>query len=160
DLDPDNLPGARERLAATGLPFTLHQGNFAGLPNFLGEAGLAGADVLLADLGMSSMQVDDARRRFSYARHRPPDLRTDRSGGRTAAEVLATISEEELRQALSQLGDEPEAFRLAKAIVRARQEQPIERTADLARVLLEATQPAGKGWRLHPAPGRWNLHPA
>src|SRR5262249_7952139 len=109
DLDPDNLPGARERLAATGRPFTLPQGNFAGLPNFLGEAGWAGADVLLADLGMSSMQVDDAGRGFSYARDGPLDMRMDRSRGRTAAEVLATISEEELRQALSQLGDEPEA---------------------------------------------------
>jgi 16S rRNA (cytosine1402-N4)-methyltransferase len=160
DLDPYNLPRARDRLSATGLPFTLHQGNFAGLPNLLSEAGWAGVDVLLADLGMSSMQVDDAGRGFSYVRDGPLDMRMDRSRGRPASEVLATISEEDLRQALSQLGDEPEAFRLAKAIVQARQQGSIERTTDLARVILEATQPAGKGWRLHPAPGRWNLHPA
>src|SRR5262249_8159294 len=133
---------------------------FAGLANLLGAAGLTGVDVLLADLGMSSMQVDDAQRGFSYVRDGPLDMRMDRSRGRPASEVLATISEEDLRQALSSLGDEPEAFPLAKAIVAARQHQPIERTSDLARVILEATQPAGKGWRLHPAPGRWNLHPA
>jgi 16S rRNA (cytosine1402-N4)-methyltransferase len=160
DLDPDNLPRARDRLAATGLPFTLHQGNFAGLPTILGETGSTGVDVLLADLGMSSMQVDDVGRGFSYVRDGPLDMRMDRSRGRPASEVLATLSEEDLRQALSSLGDEPDAARLAKAIVQARRVRPLERTTDLARVILEATQSEGKGWRLHPAPGRWNLHPA
>jgi 16S rRNA (cytosine1402-N4)-methyltransferase len=160
DLDPDNLPRARDRLTATGLPFTLHQGNFAGLPNLLSETGLTGVDVLLADLGMSSMQVDDAERGFSYVRDGPLDMRMDRSRGRPASEVLATISEEDLLEALHTLGDEPEADRLAKAIVNARQQRPLQRTADLSRVIQEAIQPRGTSWRLHPAPGRWNLHPA
>jgi 16S rRNA (cytosine1402-N4)-methyltransferase len=138
----------------------LHQGNFAALPTFLAQVGLTGVDVLLADLGMSSMQVDDAERGFSYVRDGPLDMRMDRSRGQPASEVLRTISEEDLREALTTLGDEPEAFRVAKAIVAVRPQRPLERTSDLARVILEATQPAGKGWRLHPAPGRWNLHPA
>jgi len=89
-------------------------------------------------------------------------MRMDRSRGRTAAQLLATLPESELAQALRELGDEPEAERIAAALVAARQQTPLERTSDVSRVILEATQPSeAKGrWRLHPAPGRWNLHPA
>ena len=156
DFDAENLPRARERLEAVGFPFALHHGNFAGLPAVLTAEGVPAVDVLLADLGMSSMQVDDAERGFSYVRDGPLDMRMDRSRGRTAAQLLATIPEADLRQALRELGDEPEAERVAATLVAARRERPLERTGDVARVLLEA---AG-GWRLHPAPGRWNLHPA
>jgi 16S rRNA (cytosine1402-N4)-methyltransferase len=110
---------------------------------------------VLADLGMSSMQVDDPGRGFSYVRDGPLDMRMDRSRGRTAAQVLNTIAEAELARALRELGDEPEAELIAAAIVRAR---PLERTTDLVRVITEATR-AGS-WRLHPTPGKWNLHPA
>jgi 16S rRNA (cytosine1402-N4)-methyltransferase len=153
DLDPDNLPGARERLAATGLPFALHHANFAGLPAVLAAEGVAAVHGLVADLGMSSMQVDDPQRGFSYVRDGPLDMRMDRSRGRSAAQVLAAIPEAELARALRDLGDEPEAERLASALVRARQEKPLERTSDVARVILEATQPGG-------AKARWRLHPA
>jgi 16S rRNA (cytosine1402-N4)-methyltransferase len=157
DFDAENLPRARERLAAVGFPFALHHGNFAGLPAVLAAEGVPAADLLLADLGMSSMQVDDAERGFSYARDGPLDMRMDRSRGRSAAQVLATIAEADLARALRELGDEPEAERVAAALVAARGQRPLERTGDVARVLLEA---AGGAWRLHPAPGRWNLHPA
>jgi 16S rRNA (cytosine1402-N4)-methyltransferase len=156
DFDADNLPRARERLEAVGFPFALHHGNFAGLPGVLAAEGVPGADVVLADLGMSSMQVDDPGRGFSYARDGPLDMRMDRSRGRTAAQVLATIPEADLARALRELGDESEAERFAAALVAARGRRPLERTGDVARVLLEAS----KGWRLHPAPGKWNLHPA
>ncbi len=161
DFDPDNLPRARERLGALGCPFTLHHGNFAGLQNVLAAEGIAAVDAVLADLGMSSMQVDDAERGFSYVRDGPLDMRMDRSRGRTAAQLLATIPEDDLRQALQDLGDEPEAGRIATAIVRARQSAPIERTADLARIIRAATEgDADRPWRLHPKPGQWDLHPA
>ena len=162
DFDPENLSRARERLEAVGFPFTLHAGNFAGLAGLLASLGMAGIDVLLADLGMSSMQVDDPERGFSYRRDGPLDMRMDRRRGRTAAQLLATISEADLRQALSQLGDEPEAERIAAAIVAARQKQPLERTTDLARVIMQAVQPAAKAthWRLHPSRHRWDSHPA
>lgn len=159
DLDAENLPRAKGRLSAVGHPFTLHHANFAGLPAVLAAEGVAAADVLLADLGMSSMQLDDPARGFSYVRAGPLDMRMDRTRGRTAAEVLATISEEELTRALRDLGDEPEAARIAAAVVAARRKTRLETTADLARVVAEATQP-GQNWRLHPAPGKWNLHPA
>src|SRR6516165_5183121 len=88
DLDADNLPRARARLEEAGGDFMLRHGNFAGLAGVLAEA------------GMSSMQVDDAARGFSYVRDGPLDMRMDRSRGRSAAQVLATIGEAELAQAL------------------------------------------------------------
>ncbi len=162
DFDIQNLPIARERLEAVGFPFTLIQGNFAGLPATLAAQGIAQVDVVLADLGMSSMQVDDPTRGFSYVRDGPLDMRMDQSRGRTAAELLATISEPELARALRDLGDEPEAEQIAAAIVTARGHGRLERTSDLARVILQVAQPNKKDvrWRLHPSPNRWNLHPA
>lgn len=162
DLDAENLPRASERLSETGLRFSLHHGNFAALPTVLASEGIATVQAVLADLGMSSMQVDDADRGFSYVREGPLDMRMDRSRGRTAAQLLATLPEDELVRVLRELGDEPEAQLIAAALVAARQERALERTSDLSRVIMEATQRSGdKGrWRLHPSPGRWNLHPA
>jgi 16S rRNA (cytosine1402-N4)-methyltransferase len=162
DLDPTNLPRARQRLEALGLPFSLHHGNFAALPSVLAAEGIGGVDAVLADLGMSSMQVDDAQRGFSYARDGPLDMRMDPTRGRSAAEILASISEAELAEALRELGDEPEAERVAAQIVAARKQTPLDRTGQLARLLVEASQPPGskRSWRLRPAPGRWELHPA
>jgi len=160
DLDADNLPKARERLQAIGLHFSLHHGNFAGLPAILAAEELDAVDLIVADLGMSSMQVDDAGRGFSYVRDGPLDMRMDRSRGRTAAQLLATMPQDELRQALAELGDEPEAERIAAAIVAARRQGPLQRTGDLARLILATTRPAEDPWRLHPAPDRWVLHPA
>jgi 16S rRNA (cytosine1402-N4)-methyltransferase len=157
DLDAEHLPRARERLQALGLPFEVRHSNFAGLPGILAELGLERVDGVLADLGMSSMQVDDSQRGFSYAREGPLDMRMDRSRGRTAAQILATISEEELCAAMRDFGDEPEPERVARLIVNARQAGELRTTADLSRLLLSASQP---GWRLHPRPGQWNLHPA
>jgi 16S rRNA (cytosine1402-N4)-methyltransferase len=162
DFDLDNLPRARERLEAVGFPFTLHQGNFAGLPAVLAAAGVTEVHGLLADLGVSSMQLDDPERGFSYVRDGPLDMRMDRTRGQTAAQLLATISPEQLAEALATYGDEPEAGKIAAAIVAARGREPLERTGQLARVIAEATGwgSQGKRWRLHPARGKWNLHPA
>jgi 16S rRNA (cytosine1402-N4)-methyltransferase len=162
DLDADNLLLARKRLALVDCPFALHHGNFAGLPAFLVAEGLTKVDAILADLGMSSMQVDDPQRGFSYMRDGPLDMRMDRTRGRTAAQLLGSISEHDLRQALEEFGDEPEAKRIAAAIVAARELKPIQRTGDLARLIMETIQPGQKPkrWQLHPAPNRWNIHPA
>jgi 16S rRNA (cytosine1402-N4)-methyltransferase len=162
DLDPENLPRARERLAAGEYPFGLHHANFAALPAVLATEGVPAADAVLADLGMSSMQVDDPERGFSYVRDGPLDMRMDRSRGRTAAQLLATISERELSRALRELGDEPEAERVAALLIQARDRGELRRTGDVARVLVQG-EAEGKSegkWRLHPAPGKWNLHPA
>jgi 16S rRNA (cytosine1402-N4)-methyltransferase len=158
DLDAENLPRARERLAELGHPFALHHANFAGLATVLADEGIGCVDAVLADLGMSSMQVDDAERGFSYARDGPLDMRMDRSRGRSAAQLLATISQTELAAALRDYGDEPDADRVSALLIAARNQQPLTRTADVARVLLEATK-TGR-WRLHPTAEKWNTHPA
>jgi len=158
DFDGEHLPRARERLEAVGKNFALHQGNFAGLTTVLAADGISQADMILADLGMSSMQVDDTGRGFSYTRDGLLDMRMDRSRSRTAAQVLADIAEADLCRALQELGDEPDAERIASAIAAARKVAPIERTADLVRIIQQAT---GTGdWRLHPRPGKWVIHPA
>src|SRR5260370_10276436 len=107
DLDADNLPRASERLRAVGFPFSLHHGNFASLPTVLAAEGVTAVDAILADVGMSSMQVDDAERGFSYVRDGPLDMRMDRTRGRTAAQVLATISQSALARPLNDYGAEP-----------------------------------------------------
>jgi 16S rRNA (cytosine1402-N4)-methyltransferase len=159
DLDPENLDVARQRLSEVGFPFSVHHMNFAGLAGVLSTEGIAAVDAVLADLGMSSMQVDDAGRGFSYARDGPLDMRMDRTRGRPASEVLAGLSPHDLAQALRELGDEPEAERLAPAIVEAARAGRLPRTGDLAR-LIQQTLGAPSRWKLHPRPGKWNLHPA
>ena len=158
DMDAENLPKARERLESIGHPFHLHHSNFAGLQQILASHEITRIDGLIADLGMSSMQVDDPARGFSYRRDGTLDMRMDRARGRTAAELLATISQDELSAALRELGDEPQAQRIATAIVAARAREPITTTSELARIIQEATPQ--EAWRLHPSQAQWNLHPA
>jgi 16S rRNA (cytosine1402-N4)-methyltransferase len=158
DLDADNLSHAEARLRVVGHAFRLHHGNFAGLPRVLAAEGVAGVDALLVDLGMSSMQVDDPERGFSYMRDGPLDMRMDRSRGRTAGQLLADIDPDELTSALLRYGDEPQAGLIVSAIVATRKEKPIRRTGELADIIRRATQ--ARDWRLHPSPGKWNLHPA
>src|SRR5262249_55394235 len=93
---------------------------------------------LVADLGMSSMQVDDAGRGFSFARDGPLDMRMDRRRGRTAAELLATLPADELAQALREFGDEPAAEAIAAAVVCERARRPLTRTVELAELVQQA----------------------
>jgi 16S rRNA (cytosine1402-N4)-methyltransferase len=140
DLDPAHLPRATEKLQAVGNPFHAHHGNFAGLPAVLAAAGVQQVDAVLADLGMSSMQVDDAERGFSFMRDGPLDMRMDPTRGRTAGELLNTLTAEELATAFTDLGDEPEAEKIAAAIMEGRQAKPLETTKEL-RELIERAAP-------------------
>jgi 16S rRNA (cytosine1402-N4)-methyltransferase len=137
DLDPANLEPARERLSQIGENFDLHHGNFAGVANVLAAENLQ-ADVLLADLGMSSVQVDLVERGFSFSRDGPLDMRMDPTRGRTAAELLATLSPQELATAFHELGDEPEAEKIAAAIAEHRKKKALTRTRELAELVREA----------------------
>jgi 16S rRNA (cytosine1402-N4)-methyltransferase len=162
DLDPANLLPAREKLAAIGPSFSLHHDNFAGFPAALAGEGLDGCDCLLADLGMSSMQVDDPARGFSFARDGPLDMRMDPTRGRTAADLLNNLSAEDLAAAFRELGDEPEADKIAEAIIRRRESKPLERTRDLMELVLEAAPVAvnpnpRKG---EPTPRQQRIRPA
>ena len=140
DLDPANLDPARAKLDAVGGLFTLHHTNFAGLPYVLAAEGATQVHGLLADLGMSSMQVDDRGRGFSFMRPGPLDMRMDPGRGRTAADLLATLPEAELAAVFRDLGDEPHADAIAAAIVSRRETDPVATTQAL-RELVEAAAP-------------------
>jgi len=151
DLDPANLKEAQERFEIQGGEFSLHHGNFAGLPTVLGQLGIEAVDGILADLGVSSPHIDDARRGFSYRRPGPLDMRMDPTRGKTAAEVLDRMSEEELAQSILELGDEEDAAKIAELIVRRR---PIRTTQQLMEIVCEArdfTVQRAAGAKLHPA---------
>ena len=127
---------------------TLVHGRHGDIARIVRDAGIDAVDGILLDLGVSSPQLDEAGRGFSFRADGPLDMRMDRSRGETAADLVATRSEEELADLLRTLGEEPNARRIAKAIVRARAASPIETTAQLAE-LVERT--VGRSGAHHPA---------
>ncbi|MBX7105445.1 MAG: 16S rRNA (cytosine(1402)-N(4))-methyltransferase RsmH [Gemmataceae bacterium] len=146
DLDPANLEPAMESLFTIGDAFDLHHANFSDLPALSPD----GVDVLLADLGVSSMQIDDPARGFSYRRPGPLDLRMNPAWGPTAAQWLRNVGVEELTTVLNDFGDFTEfgpvaGKKLAQAICDAKPTT----TQDLTRVVLNTTPPP------KPPPGRF-----
>ncbi len=109
------------------------------------------ADVVLADLGFSSTQMDDPGRGFSFMADGPLDMRLDPTSGATAAELLRSLPERELVELLFRVGEEPMARRIARKVVEFRGREPIESTAQLARLVREAYGPRAHSSRLHPA---------
>lgn len=150
DRDPDALRIAGERLAPFADRITLVHTVYDGIRSALDDAGVARADAILFDLGVSSLQLDEAERGFAYAQDAPLDMRMDPTGGPTAADVLATYAEGDLRRIFERYGEEKLAARYARAIVRARAEAPIERSGRLVDILQDATPAAVKNAG-HPA---------
>ncbi|MHA6492635.1 16S rRNA (cytosine(1402)-N(4))-methyltransferase RsmH [Pseudomonas borbori] len=133
-------------LAAEDGRFVVVQRSFAELGEEALVRGLAGAvDGVLLDLGVSSPQLDDAERGFSFMNDGPLDMRMDPSRGVSAAQWIATASEEDIARAFKEYGEERFAKRMARAVVLRRSEQPFERTADLAQVLTVANPAWEKG---------------
>jgi 16S rRNA (cytosine1402-N4)-methyltransferase len=149
DHDEATLHATRGRLEAEGLSAraSFHAVHFAALPEVLAREGLDGCDVALADLGLSSMQIDDPSRGFSYRRDGPLDMRMDARRARTGSQVLAAIPEADLASALARYGDEPDAERIARAVVAAREVAPIESTARLAEIVLAAQGMTLAAWK-------------
>jgi 16S rRNA (cytosine1402-N4)-methyltransferase len=148
DRDSDALELAGARLARFGARVELVQGDFRDLGRLVGPSRRAAG--VLADLGVSSLQLDRAERGFSFQRDGPLDMRMARSG-RTAAELLNRSTEAELTEIFRQYGEEPEAKRVARAIVRERAERPIETTRVLAEIVRRAKRsPRGEA-RIDPA---------
>ena len=149
DRDPQAIAAISEDLAADPR-FEVIRGDFAQLETFIGERNLVGQiDGLLLDLGVSSPQLDEADRGFSFLRDGPLDMRMDPDSGVPASTWLATVDEQELKLVLKKFGEEKYAHRIARAIVTARDAAPISRTAQLARIVEEA-RPA-RGEKIHPA---------
>lgn len=146
DLDAQNLERAEARLRESGFQGEVKSihGSFADLPRKLEEMGI-GADLVLADLGFASNQVDDPERGLTFRGDGPLDMRLDRSRGVTAAEIVNGYDEGELADIIYQYGEERASRRIAAAIVRRRKEQPFETTGDLAEVVRRAAGPPPKG---------------
>ena len=151
DRDQAALDAARERLGEWMDKVTLVHSNFDQLDVILDELSLPGVDGMLFDLGVSSPQLDDGARGFSYRTDAPLDMRMDRTEGLTAADVVNTWSQEELRRILSQYGEERYAPTIAAAIVRRRQERPIETTLDLVDVIKSGMPARALKEKQHPA---------
>ena len=137
DVDPLELPRTEERLRNSGFDaaeFAAHRSNFAGLPGVLAAEGVVAAEVLFADLGVSSMQLDNPDRGFTYKESGPLDMRMNPSRGASASQLLARLSEEKLARALAEHADEPYAGVIARFLKR----QPIETTVDLGRIVRAA----------------------
>jgi len=149
DLDEGNLRRAAEKL--NGANVALQHSNFAGITKILG---MEKVDAVLADLGVSSPQIDDPARGFSYREDGPLDMRMDPSRGQTASDVVNRIGAEELAKMLWELGDEEDADEIARLIAERREEKKIERTGELMAIVCEArgfTLKRAAGAKLHPA---------
>ena len=151
DRDQAALDAAEERLAPWRDRVTLVHNNFSELDAILDGLGLAGADGMLFDLGVSSPQLDDPSRGFSYMADAPLDMRMDQTDTLTARAVVNEWPQEELRRILWQYGEERYAPAVAGAIVRARDKQPIETTLALVDVIKSALPPAALREKQHPA---------
>ena len=150
DMDEANLAFAREQLAAVPCRIELRHANFADAPHVLRELGIAGVDVLLADLGFASNQMDDPARGLSFAADGPLDMRLDRSLPHTAADLVATLDERELADVIYEYGEERLSRKIARKIVAEREQRPILTTMDLARLVRAAYGRAGRS-RIDPA---------
>lgn len=152
DRDTDALRIARERLAAYGDRPTLVHTVYDGIAAAVAQTGLDRVDGILFDLGVSSLQLDEADRGFAYSRDAPLDMRMDQTAGTTAAEIVATYSEGNLRRIFERYGEEKLAGRYARAIIEARGRGPITRSGELVDLLVSATPAAVQRDRSgHPA---------
>ena len=154
DRDPAALSLAQENLRAYPGRLTAFEMRFSRFPDALAKAGWAGADAILADLGVSSIQLDVAERGFSFVADGPLDMRMAGAseGCESAKNIVNSWGYEELRDLIRDMGEEPQAGRIARAIVNEREKKPLETTLELA-ALVERAYPAK--WRAtarnHPA---------
>jgi len=151
DRDAEALDRARMRLARFGSRARLVYGNYRDLERLLDQIDVDAIDGLLLDLGVSSLQLDDARRGFSFRGDGSLDMRMDRTGGSSAAEWLATASQMEIAETLRTYGEERYAERIARAIDQARCREPVATTGMLAEIVRRAVPAGYRHGRLDPA---------
>ena len=151
DRDETAIAAAQERLADYMDRVTLVHSNFDRIGDILAELHIDGADGMLFDLGVSSPQLDDAERGFSYMHDAPLDMRMDRTAYLTAREVVNGWSYEELRRILFEYGEERYAPAIARRIVQQREQKPIETTLELVDVIKSAMPPQALREKQHPA---------
>ena len=151
DRDPSAIERAGKRLEPFRDRITLVHGNFGDVAQILDELGIAGVDGMLFDLGVSSPQLDEAERGFSYMLEAPLDMRMDSTAALSAYEVVNTWSEERLNRILWDYGEERYARRITAAILAAREKAPIQSTAELVEIIRGAMPAAALREKQHPA---------
>ena len=151
DRDPIALKAAGERLAKFGDRVTLVHSNFCQIPRVLEELGIEGVDGILLDLGVSSPQLDDGERGFSYMVDAPLDMRMNNGDALTAETIVNTWSYEELRRILYDYGEERYAPQIANHICKRREAAPIKTTLELVDVIRSAMPAAALREKQHPA---------
>ena len=151
DRDAVALEAAQKRLAPFADRVTTVHSNFSELDSILDTLGIAAVDGMLFDLGVSSPQLDDAQRGFSYMADAPLDMRMNKDDALTAYEVVNTWPAEELRRILYEYGEERYAPQIASAIARRREKSPIETTLELVDVIRSAMPPQALREKQHPA---------
>ncbi len=151
DRDEVALTAAAERLAPYGDRVTLVHSNFCDIASVLARLGIVGVDGILLDLGVSSPQLDDGARGFSYMADAPLDMRMDHSEALTAAAVVNTWSYEELKRILYEYGEERYAPQIASAICKRREQAPVRTTLELVDIIRSAMPPAALREKQHPA---------
>ncbi len=150
DRDPDALAQARETLAPWGDRVELVHADYRALAEVLDRRQIAHVDGALADLGVSSLQFDAPGRGFSFQRDEPLDMRMDRTSGDTASDLVARSTERELADAIFLYGEERFSRRIARALIEARDETPIETTGRLASIVRRSVPRRGP-MRIDPA---------
>ncbi len=143
DRDPDALAAARSTLAPWSARVELVHADYRSIDDVLDRRGVTVIDGALADLGVSSLQLEGTGRGFSFLRDEPLDMRMDRTSGATAADLIARSSERELADAIYAFGEERFSRRIARALVEQRQEQPIATTGRLAAIVRRAVPRRG-----------------
>lgn len=153
DMDPKALEMARKRLASACPPgaFTLAHGNFANLAEIAKKEGFEPVSGILFDLGVSTYQLEDPSRGFSFGAEAPLDMRMDPNLKVTAKDLINVLNEGELYELFTKLGEEHYSRPIARAICRARRIKPIETCNQLAQIILRARPKHGKYDRTHPA---------
>jgi 16S rRNA (cytosine1402-N4)-methyltransferase len=153
DADRAAIAEASRHLARFGDRVELRQANFSSILGAASDAGFVPLDAVLFDLGLSSYQLADAQRGFSFVSESAPDMRFDEEAGLSALDLIDATTERELAGILSTFGEERRARRVAKAILAAREEGRLMTTADLAQVVTSAVGPGGRAdsGRIHPA---------
>ncbi len=151
DRDETAIARAGRRLAPFAERVTLVHGNFSDACDILDELGIEGVDGMLFDLGVSSPQLDEAERGFSYMQDAPLDMRMDGSASLTAYDVVNTWPEDRLNRILWDYGEERYARRITAAIARAREEKPVETTMELVALIKAALPAQALREKQHPA---------
>ncbi len=149
DKDFQAIDFCRQRLNRFGDRIVLRQGNYRDLKWHLAETGVAAVDGVLFDFGISSPQLDDPSRGFSFQREGPLDMRMDQTTGKTAADLVNGSPEHELADIIFQYGEERYARRIARAIVRERQCRPVETTGALVSIIARSVPASYRHGRIH-----------